>query len=100
MTFARWRVALTSGGVRSNIAFRGWPIRILTVVDCHTRVSLALEPRASFRPAQVVGAMKRITAERGRPKTTRRNNGPEFAGRVLDQWAFFNRVAPARLQGR
>jgi len=26
------------------------------------------------------------------PKTIRCDNGPEFAGRVLDQWAFFNQV--------
>ena len=30
--------------------------------------------------------------ERGKPKTIRCDNGPESAGRVLDQWAFFNQV--------
>ena len=72
--------------------FDGRPIRVLTVVDCHTRESLAIEPRAGFRAFHVAEALDRITKERGRPKSIRCDNGPEFAGRVLDQWAFFNRV--------
>ena len=30
--------------------------------------------------------------ERGAPQTIRCDNGPEFAGRVLDQWAYFQRI--------
>ena len=29
---------------------------------------------------------------RGKPKSVRVDNGPEFAGRLLDQWAFLNKV--------
>ncbi|GLS46559.1 hypothetical protein GCM10007884_45530 [Methylobacterium brachythecii] len=29
---------------------------------------------------------------RGRPKSLRVDNGPEFAGRMLDQWAYLNGV--------
>ena len=29
-----------------------------------------------------------LLAERGKPKTIRVDNGPEFAGRLLDQWAY------------
>jgi putative transposase len=72
--------------------FNGTPIRILTMVDCHTRECLSVEPRASFRAHQVVEALDQIVKERGRPKSIRCDNGPEFAGRVLDQWAFFNQV--------
>ncbi len=54
----------------------------------HERV----EPRQSFRAFHVVEALDRIVRERGKPKTIRCDNGPEFAGRVLDQWAFFNQV--------
>jgi putative transposase len=76
----------------SDTLFDGRPIRVLTVVDCHTRESLAIEPRASFRALHVVDALDRISRDRGRPKSIRCDNGPEFAGRVLDQWAFFNQV--------
>lgn len=76
----------------SDTLFNSTPIRVLTVVDCHTRESLAIEPRASFRAYHVVEALDRIARSRGLPKTIRCDNGPEFAGRVLDQWAFFNQV--------
>jgi putative transposase len=72
--------------------FDGRAFRILTVVDCHTRESLAIVPRVSFRAYQVVEALDEIARVRGRPKSLRVDNGPEFAGRMLDQWAYLNRV--------
>jgi putative transposase len=76
----------------SDTLFDNRSYRILTVVDCHSRESLAVEPRRSFGAFHVVEALDRIVRERGTPKTIRCDNGPEFAGRVLDQWAFFNQV--------
>ena len=74
----------------SDTLFDNRAYRILTVVDCHSREGLAIEPRQSFRAFHVVEALDRIVRERGKPKTIRCDTGPEFAGRVLDQWAFFN----------
>ena len=68
------------------------PFRILTVVDCHTREALAIAPRASFRAYQVVEVLDRLARERGKPGSLRVDNGPEFAGRMLDQWAYLNGV--------
>ena len=76
----------------SDTLFEGRPYRILAIVDCHSRESLAIEPRGSFRAFHVAEVLDRLTRERGKPKTIRCDNGPEFAGRVLDQWAFFNQV--------
>ena len=76
----------------SDVLFDGRAFRILTVVDCHSRESLAIVPRVSFRAHQVVEVLDRLAAERGRPKTIRCDNGPEFAGRLLDQWAYLNGV--------
>jgi putative transposase len=76
----------------SDRLFEGRPYRILTIIDCHSRESLAIEPRASFRAFHVVEVLDRLVRKRGLPMTIRCDNGPEFAGRVLDQWAFFNRV--------
>ncbi|GJD92991.1 IS3 family transposase ISMra1 [Methylobacterium iners] len=68
------------------------PFRILTVVDCHTREPLSLTPRANFRALQVTEALDALVRVRGRPKSLRVNNGPEFAGRMLDRWAYLNGV--------
>lgn len=56
---------------------------ILRVVDCHTREALSLTPRANFRAFQVTEALDALVRLRGRPKSLRVDNGPEFAGRML-----------------
>ncbi len=76
----------------SDRLFDGRPFRILTVVDCHTREALSLTPRANFRAFQVTEALDALVKLRGRPKSLRVDNGPEFAGRMLDQWAYLNGV--------
>ncbi len=76
----------------SDQLFDGRPFRILTVIDGHTREALATVPRASFRAYQVVEVLDRLVALRGRPKSLRVDNGPEFAGKALDQWAWLNGV--------
>ncbi len=76
----------------SDALFDGRPFRILTVVDCHSRESLAIVPRTNFRAYQVVEVLDRLVRERGKPRSLRCDNGPEFAGRVLDQWAYLNGV--------
>lgn len=76
----------------SDRLFDERPFRILTVVDCHTREALSLTPRANFRAFQVTQALDALVRVRGRPKSLRVDNGPEFAGRMLDQWAYLNGV--------
>lgn len=72
--------------------FDGRPFRILTIVDCHTREPLSIAPRVNFRAYQVTEVLDRLLAERGKPRSLRVDNGPEFAGRMLDQWAYLNGV--------
>jgi putative transposase len=55
------------------------PFRILTVVDCHTREARSIAPRVNFRACQVVEVLDDLTRVRGRPKSLRVDNGPEFA---------------------
>ena len=73
--------------------FDGRPIRILTVVDIHTRKALSTYPRANFRAAQVVEILDQLVRTRGKPQSLRVDNGPEFVGRLLDRWAYLNGVA-------
>ncbi len=72
--------------------FDGRPIRILAVIDAHTREALSIAARGNFRAFDVVEELDRLAGERGRPKTVKVDNGPEFAGRMLDQWAHLNGV--------
>ena len=66
----------------------GRKLRTLNVVDDYTRECLAIEVDTSLPGARVVRVLERLVRQRGRPRQVRTDNGPEFAGRALDQWCF------------
>jgi len=66
----------------------GRKLRTLNVVDDYTRECLAIEVDTSLPGARVVRVLERLVGERRRPRQIRTDNGPEFAGRALDQWCF------------
>lgn len=67
-----------------------WGRRIgcLTVVDCFTRESPAIEVDTSVPGARVVRVLEDVATQRGLPTTIVMDNGPELTSRVLDQWAY------------
>ena len=66
----------------------GRRIRLFTVVDVFTREALAIEVDTSLPGARVVQVLERLAAERGAPSEIVLDNGPELAGRAVDQWAY------------
>lgn len=70
----------------------GRRFRVLTVVDEYTREALALEVDHSLPGQRVRRVLEQMSANRGRPEWIVVDNGPEFSGQVLDQWAFENGV--------
>jgi putative transposase len=76
----------------SDQLFDGRSIRILAVLDAHTQEALSIVPRVNFRAFKVVAELDQLARERGKPKALKVDNGPEFAGRMLDQWAHLNGV--------
>ena len=65
----------------------GRKIRVMTVVDTFTRFAPAIEPRFSFRAADVVEVLERVGRQHGFPKAIRVDQGTEFVSRDLDLWA-------------
>jgi putative transposase len=72
--------------------------RALTLVDDFTRECLALEVDTSLPGERVCRALDRLPVTRGLPATIVTDNGPEFAGRALDVWAYQHRVQLAFIQ--
>jgi putative transposase len=70
----------------------GQRFRLLTLVDNHSRESLAIEVGQRLTGDDVVRVLEQVTMHRGKPKTIRVDNGPEFISRSLDLWAYFNGV--------
>jgi putative transposase len=66
----------------------GRRLRVLTIVDTFSRFAPALEPRFSFRGADVVEVLERAGRTVGLPAAIRVDQGTEFVSRDLDLWAF------------
>ena len=71
----------------------GRTVRILTVLDVHTRECVAAVPARSFRGGDVVRVLRQVAATRALPKRIRVDNGTEFTSKALDRWAYWNGVA-------
>jgi putative transposase len=66
----------------------GSPLRLLNVVDDHTRESPAVEVDRSLPAPRVIECLERAGAEYGFPQTIIVDNGPEFASKALHAWAY------------
>ncbi len=76
----------------SDELFDGRRIRLLTIVDNHTRESLAIDVGQRIRGCDVVQVLERIVKDHGKPRTIRVDNGPEFISKDVDLWAYWNHV--------
>ena len=79
----RWSVDFMADTLADGRTFR-----TLNVVDDFTRECTAIEVARSIPGARVVRVLDRLCAFRGRPIALIMDNGPEFAGRALDTWAY------------
>lgn len=68
--------------------FDGRKLRMLTVVDCCSRESLAIHVGQSLKGEDVASVLSLIVAERGKPQTIKSDNGSEFISKVMDKWAY------------
>ena len=76
----------------SDQLYDGRRIRVLTLVDNHTRESLALHVDQRVRGRDVVRVLEHVADGRGLPSAIRVDNGPEFISKDLDLWAYWNKV--------
>jgi putative transposase len=73
--------------VTDGLAY-GRRFRCLNVVDDYTRECLAIEVDTSLPGLRVANFLERIAEMRGLPRSITVDNGPEFAGKALDAWAY------------
>lgn len=79
----RWSMDFLTDALGSGRSFR-----VLTIVDDRTRECLALEADTSVPGSRVVQVLDGLVAHRGRTAVIVSDNGPEFTGRAVDQWAY------------
>jgi putative transposase len=78
----RWSMDFTTDAVVGGQRFRA-----LAIVDDFTRECPAIEVDTSLGGPRVVRVLERLMEWRGLPEVITVDHGPEFAGKVLDQWA-------------
>nr|WP_319554438.1 IS3 family transposase [uncultured Vibrio sp.] len=66
----------------------GRRIKCLTIVDDYTKECLDIPVATGISGDEVVITLESIAAFRGYPEAIRTDQGPEFTGKALDQWAY------------
>jgi len=78
-----WAVDFVHDGLTDGRRFRA-----LTVIDEFSRECLAIEVGASLTGERVSQVLQRLCELRAVPTVIRSDNGPEFRGRAMDEWAY------------
>jgi putative transposase len=84
----RWSMDFTADTLADGRNFR-----TLNIVDDFTRECVAIEVDRSLPGLRVTRVLDRLAVAVGLPQTIVVDNGPEFAGRTLDAWAYARGVA-------
>jgi putative transposase len=79
----KWSMDFVSDSVVTGRRFRA-----LTIVDDYSRECPAIEVDTSLGGARVVNVLERLAELRGLPEVITVDNGPEFAGKILDEWSY------------
>jgi len=79
----QWSMDFVSDSIVTGRRFRA-----LTIVDNYSRECPAIEVDTSLGGARVVNVLERLAGTRGLPEAITIDNGPEFSGKALDEWAY------------
>jgi putative transposase len=79
----RWSMDFVTDSLVTGRRFRA-----LIIVDDYTRECPVIEVDTSLGGRRVVSVLDRLAETRGLPEVITIDNGPEFAGRALDEWAY------------
>jgi len=76
----------------------GRSYRLFNVIDDFNREGLAIEADFSLPAVRVIRALDQIIEWRGKPKSIRCDNGPEYISHLLASWAKKNNILLAFIQ--
>lgn len=76
----------------ADATVRGGALRVLTILDEHTRECHVLWADRALKSSDVLAWLKRAIEEHGAPEYLRSDNGPEFIAKAVQQWLAENRI--------
>jgi len=83
----RWSMDFVADSIVTGRRFRA-----LVIVDDYSRECPAIEVDTSLGGHRVVQVRERLAESGGLPEVITLDNGPEFTGKALDEWACFRGV--------
>jgi putative transposase len=79
----RWSMDFAADSTLTGRRFRA-----LAIVDDYSRECPAIEVDNSIPGTRVLDVLERLAETRGLPEVITVDNGPEFTGKTLDEWAY------------
>jgi putative transposase len=76
----------------ADATVRGGPLRILTILDEHTRECHVLRVDRALRAQDVLAWLQKAIEEQGAPAYLRSDNGSEFIAKIVQQWLAQNHI--------
>jgi transposase InsO family protein len=76
----------------ADATVRGGALRMLTVLDEHTRECHVLRADRALKSADVIALVKQAIAQHGVPEFIRSDNGSEFIAKALQRWLAAERI--------
>jgi putative transposase len=76
----------------------GRSFRLLNIIDDFNREALAMDIDLSLPAERVVRALDQVIEWRGKPIAIRSDNGPEYVGKTLTEWARENGIRLDHIQ--
>ena len=76
----------------SDATVRGGALKMLTILDEHTRECHVLRPDRAMRAADVLAWLERAIKQHGAPAFLRSDNGPEFIAKEVQRWLADNQI--------
>lgn len=76
----------------ADATVRGGALRILTILDEHTRECHVLRADRALKSRDVLEWLRQAIEEHGAPRYLRSDNGPEFIAKAVQQWLKDNGV--------
>jgi putative transposase len=88
----KWINARWSMDFVHDATARGQKLRMLNILDDCTRRCLRIEVDTSLSGERVARTLDQLMELHGKPQSLLMDNGPEFTGKRLDEWAYHNKV--------
>jgi transposase InsO family protein len=91
-TKANYRGHVWTWDFISDATMRGGTLRMLTILDEHTRECHVLRADRALRSADVLEWLQRAIGEHGAPQYLRSDNGSEFIAKEVQRWLTENKI--------